>query len=537
MYCTRCGTSANNKRFCTQCGAVLKNSANQAAYIESVSYKKTLNLIHQNQPVDLLVGRTIDHRYYLESKLGGGGMRAVYRAKRLHIGDMAAVKILHPEHSADSRAVERFQREAKLGASLRHPNAVMVYDFGVSYDKLNYLVMELVEGKDLRSIIMQNGSISQTDAVDILVQVCAVLNEAHSKNVVHRDLKPENILVYSTPTGLRVKVLDFGIAALRNFSVDKLTQTGSIVGTPHYMSPEQCMGEEVDGRSDIYSLGIILYEMLSGTVPFDSKTPTAIAVQHVNKTPPSLRELNPNVPPQVEAVVMRALKKRPEERPQTASAFAQEMLAAVHNHQTIVTDLNAAVEQSSEMSSLDAPHKTRKSGALVVLAISLILLFTVAAGYGPWRYFKNDRNTQKSTTPVITKDDQEPAPDPQLKTDQPTNPTPAPAPQLETDQPTNPTPAAPSEKSALKIETKPSLSRADQAVRKNVVETRKRIAATQKAAPKKAVTPDREDYRFNRDRQMIFDDNYRYRRYRYYSYWPDYRDRFYIRRRYRGYYR
>ncbi|MCI0659438.1 MAG: serine/threonine protein kinase, partial [Acidobacteria bacterium] len=357
---------------------------------------------------------------------------------------------------------------------------------------------------------MQNGPISQTEAVDILIQVCAVLNEAHSKNVVHRDLKPENILVYSTPTGLRVKVLDFGIAALRNFSVDKLTQPGSIVGTPHYMSPEQCMGEEIDGRSDIYSLGIILYEMLAGTVPFDSKTPTAIAVQHVNKTPPSLRELNPNVPDQVEAVVMRALKKRPEERPQTASAFAQEMLAAVHNHQTIVIDQDAAVEQSSEMANPEAPHKTRKSGALALLAISLILLFTVAAGYGPWGYFKNDRNTQNSTTPVITRDDQAPAT----------------APQLETAQPTNPTPAAPSEKTATNIETKPSLSIADQPVRKKVVETRKRIAATPKAAPKKAVTPEREDYRYNRDRQMIFDDDYRYRRYRYNSYWPDYRDRY-----------
>src|SRR5262245_20851900 len=395
MYCTRCGASANNKLFCTQCGFELKKSPIRAAYVETKLNNKTLKEIERNPPVDLLVGRTIDHRYFLESRIGGGGMGSVYRAKRLHIGDRAAVKILNPEHSADSKAVERFQREAKVGASLRHPNAVMVYDFGVSADKLTYFVMELVEGKDLRSIIMQSGQLTQSAAAEILVQVCAVLDEAHRKNVVHRDLKPENILVYSTPTGRRVKVLDFGIAALRKFSDDKLTKTGSIVGTPHYMSPEQCMGEEVDGRSDIYSLGIILYEMLAGTLPFDSKTPTAIAVQHVNKTPPSLRKLNPNVPPQVEAVVMRALKKRPEERPQTASALAQELLAAIHTHQTIVIDRNAAAEQSPEMSSLAAPKTGRKSSASVLLTISLILLLAVAAGFGLWRYFKNDINRQQ----------------------------------------------------------------------------------------------------------------------------------------------
>src|SRR5262245_221238 len=145
MYCTRCGTSANNKRFCTRCGFELKKSAPQANTVESILDKnldkKTLNEAHQDQPVDILIGRTIGNRYFLESKLGGGGMGAVYRAKRLHIGDMAAVKILNPEHSADSNAVERFHREAQVGARLRHPNAAMVYDFGVTDDKLIYFVM------------------------------------------------------------------------------------------------------------------------------------------------------------------------------------------------------------------------------------------------------------------------------------------------------------------------------------------------------------------------------------------------------------
>jgi serine/threonine protein kinase len=521
MYCTRCGSSANNKRFCTQCGFELKKSAPQVDTAESITYQKTLREFPQGQPADHLVGRTIDHRYFLESRIGGGGMGAVYRAKRLHIGDMAAVKILNPEHSADSKAVERFHREAKIGASLKHPNAVMVYDFGVSDDKLIYFAMELVEGKDLRSIIMQSGQISQSEAADIIIQVCAVLDEAHRKNVVHRDLKPENILVYSTPTGRRVKVLDFGIAALRNLTVDKLTQAGGIVGTPHYMSPEQCMGEEVDGRSDIYSLGIILYEMLAGIAPFDSKTPTAIVVQHVNNTPPPLRELNPNVPPQVEAVVMRALKKRPDERPQTASAMAQEILTAIHIPQTIVNDQNAVAEQPSEMSGIEAPHTSRKGRTLVLLTVSLILLLSVAAGFGHSRYFKQDRNRQQSTAPAIPKNDEEAAP----------------AHQLKTDLPTSPTPDAPDEKPTPNIETKPSTPSINQPVRKYARETRKRVANTRKAVPPKANIPDTEAYRLNRDRQRIFDDYGRYRRYRYNSYGPDYRDRFYMRRRFSWNYR
>ncbi|HKQ73785.1 MAG TPA: serine/threonine-protein kinase [Blastocatellia bacterium] len=525
----------------------------KAVSVESISSIKTFKEIPQNQPEDLFIGRTIDRRYFLESKLGGGGMGAVYRAKRLLIGDMAAVKILNPEHSADSRAVERFYREAKVCASLRHPNAVMVYDFGVTEDKLIYFVMELIEGKDLRRIIMQTGRLPYTEAANILIQVCAVLNEAHNKNVVHRDLKPENILVSSTPTGRRVKVLDFGIAALRNFTDDKLTQTGSIVGTPHYMSPEQCMGEELDGRSDIYSLGIILYEMLAGTVPFDSKTPTAIAVQQVNKVPPPLRELNPNVPPQVEAVVMRALKKRPEERPQTAAALAEELIAAVHNHPISSAGQNAEVEQSIEKPKLKETRATRRGGALGLLAASMILLLTVAAGSSPWRYFKNDGSRQQTTTPVVanpvvTNIDQAPTPDPQVKTDQLTTPATTPAPPIEqttTNIETKPSPLATGEKTTSNIETKPALPSGEQPVRKSAVETRKRIATTRKVAPQKAVIPgkdaddDRGADRFDRDRRMRFDDydRYRYRRYGYNSYGPGYRDGYYMRRRPRWYYR
>ncbi len=521
MYCTRCGTTANNKRFCTQCGFKLSKVPRPADRLDSIFFQKTLQEVHQNQPVDPLVGRTIDRKYYLESRLGIGGMGAVYRAKRLQMGDEAAIKILNPEHAADPRAVERFRREATIGASLRHPNAVTVYDFGVSQDRLIYFVMELVEGNDLRSLILQTGQMSQSVAVEILVQACAALDEAHRKNVVHRDLKPENILVQSTPTGQRVKILDFGIASMCDFAGDKLTQTGGVVGTPHYMSPEQCMGEEVDGRSDIYSLGIILFEMLAGMAPFNSTTPTAIAVQQVSKTPPSLRDRNPKVSPEVEAVVMRTLRKLPEDRPQTASALAQELLAAVKCSQPMLIDHHAAVEEASDLSNFGSNQLTRKSNALGQLAISLVFLLTIAAGFGLWRLIKNDRNREQLTASVVTQSD----------------PAAAPTPQAKIDQPINPNPDEPSEKPVPNVETNPSLPSDNQAVKRKVVDTKKRIAANRQAIPKKAANPEREYIGYYRDRRMMIGDDDRYGRYRYNSFGPDDRDRFRMRRRYRGYYR
>jgi serine/threonine protein kinase len=526
MYCTRCGASANINgtstsgiRFCTRCGFELKTVSAQAQ-IELNSRKQTLKENYQEQPADSpadpLVGKIIDHRYYLESLLGIGGMGVVYRAKRLHIGDIVAIKILNSDHTADTRAVERFHREAKVGARLKHTNAVTVYDFGVSEDKLIYFVMELVEGEDLRRIIVKTGQMTQTAAAEILAQVCAALDEAHRKGVVHRDLKPENILVQSTPSGPRVKVLDFGIASLRKLTVDKLTQTGSIVGTPHYMSPEQCLGEEVDGRSDIYSLGIILYEMLSGTVPFDSTTPTAIAIQQVNKVPPSLRELNPNVSPQVEAVVMHALMKWPKERPQTAAAFAQELLAAVENDQPTLIQQSPVIEQSSGLTLSTKTLPRRKNKKLIPLAIGLVLLVAVASGFGVRRYIKNQENGQQPASPFITGNVQAADQSSQLKVDQQENPLPE-----EPDQKPTPTPTP-----------KPSVPAVKPPVKKKAVVTRKKVAPPRKVTAKKEDDSEDDDHKYRRDRRMS-DDDYRYRRYRYNSFRPDDRDRYFWRRRHR----
>ncbi|HKZ02207.1 MAG TPA: protein kinase, partial [Pyrinomonadaceae bacterium] len=268
-------------------------------------------------------------KYCIDAKLGAGGMGAVFRARRLLIGDEVAIKILHPEHVEQPQSVERFRREAQAAARLKHPNAVTIYDFGVTSDGLVYLVMELVEGQSLRQIIKQQGPLTPSAAAEVINQVCAALDEAHRQQIVHRDLKPDNIIVNPTLTGLRTKVLDFGIAKLRDLTAGNLTQTGSVMGTPHYMSPEQCLGEELDSRSDIYSLGIVLYEMLAGVVPFNSPTSTAVVVQHVNQAPPSLRAINVSISLEIERIVMHALEKKREARPQTAGALAEELNAAV----------------------------------------------------------------------------------------------------------------------------------------------------------------------------------------------------------------
>ncbi len=355
MFCTKCGHSAtDDSRFCPKCGEVTTPTATLVSPSTPLSLTGAAGspMPSPSQPLPQggtglagssrsgtraygapspeLIGHVIDHKYRLDYRIGTGGMGVVYRATRLMIGDIVAVKILHKEQVADAKAVERFRREAQAAARLKHPNAVTIYDFGVCGDGLIYLVMELVEGDNLRQIIQQQGAIAAATTAEIITQVCAALDEAHTNHIVHRDLKPDNIIARYTTNGIRVKVLDFGIARMRDVSATtgNLTQTGAVMGTPHYMSPEQCLGEELDHRSDIYSIGIVLYEMLTGTVPFNSPASTAVIIQHVNQPPPPLRSINISIAPAVEAVVLHALQKRREDRPQTAGALAREMLTA-----------------------------------------------------------------------------------------------------------------------------------------------------------------------------------------------------------------
>ena len=355
MKCAKCSSlNSQGSRFCAACGAELSAAGAPAVSVagtvnqqpsfppgnehpvssinnddEITSYQAVVDVPADNNPPSM-IGRVIDRKYRIDDKIGFGGMGNVYRASRLLIGDQVAIKILHATHVSDPQAGERFRREAQAAARLKHPNAVSIYDFGVTNDGLVYLVMELVEGQNLRHIIKQQGPLAPATVSEITNQVCSALQVAHQHNVVHRDLKPDNIMVNVTISGLRVKVLDFGIAKLRDLTTGNLTVTGNVMGTPHYMSPEQCLGEEIDSRSDLYSLGVVIYQMLTGSLPFNSSTSTAVVMQHVNKEPPTLRSINLSVSPAVEAVVLHALAKRREDRPQSADALARALGTAVN---------------------------------------------------------------------------------------------------------------------------------------------------------------------------------------------------------------
>ncbi|MGH9845884.1 MAG: serine/threonine-protein kinase [Blastocatellia bacterium] len=217
-----------------------------------------------------MIGTILDGRYRLESLIGEGGMGDVYRATHVHLDTEFAVKLLKPEFVANQTAIKRFRLEAKAAGRIHHPNAVRVTDFGVTPERIVFLVMELVQGESLRGIMRNEGQIDYLRTINIVRQVCGAVDAAHRAGIIHRDLKPDNILIEAVNNIERVKVLDFGIAKLREAKTDSfLTQAGTIIGTPQYMSPEQCQGKSLDPRSDIYSIGILLYEMLSGEVPFD----------------------------------------------------------------------------------------------------------------------------------------------------------------------------------------------------------------------------------------------------------------------------
>ncbi|HEV2801324.1 MAG TPA: serine/threonine-protein kinase [Pyrinomonadaceae bacterium] len=283
---------------------------------------------------DPLVGRVLDEKYRLDSRLGEGGMGTVYRATHLLIDRPVAVKVLHQRFVEDEAAQERFRREARAAGRLRHTNAVTVTDFGRTSDGCVYIVMELLEGRNLREVLAFESPLESVRAVALMLQVAAAVEAAHESGVIHRDLKPANIFIVQPKNAPPlVKVLDFGIAKLAADSVDDseqhaLTLTGVMIGTPRYMSPEQCDGAHLTPAADVYSLGIILYEMLTGATPFNGASPLAVALQHSSKPPRRPTELVTGIPPEVERIVLHALEKNPLNRPPDAGAFRRELLAA-----------------------------------------------------------------------------------------------------------------------------------------------------------------------------------------------------------------
>jgi serine/threonine protein kinase/ketosteroid isomerase-like protein len=277
--------------------------------------------------------RVIDDKYRLDRLLGRGGMGAVYAALHVELERPTAIKLLLPDLVSDEQALERFKREARAAARLNHPNVAGTYDFGTLPGGESYIVMELVEGETLSERLAAAGTLPFGEAVLIARQVADGVESAHEGGIVHRDLKPANIIISRDHRGTAlVKVLDFGIAKLKETSTTggmaSLTTAGSIMGTPRYMSPEQCSDSKVDARSDIYSLGVILYEMLAGRPPFEAPSAMALALKQIQEPPPPLSEARPGVPDALERLVMWALAKNPADRPQTAAEFSRALLAA-----------------------------------------------------------------------------------------------------------------------------------------------------------------------------------------------------------------
>ena len=284
--------------------------------------------------VDTLIGQLLDGRYRIESLLGKGGIGVVYQATHIHIDTKFAVKILNPDLVANQSAIERFRREAKAAGRIHHPNAVQVTDFGVTAEKIVYLVMELVNGRSLRDLLCEKGTLDYRYAIGLIQQVCAAVEAAHESGIIHRDLKPDNIMIKEEGQAEVVKVLDFGIAKLKeqipsSGARQTLTREGTIIGTPEYMSPEQCRGQKLDSRSDIYSIGVILYEILCGNPPFMADSPLEVVVKHLSAKTRPLCEMCPTVPEPIERVVMRALEKDPAQRPASAARLSDELQAAL----------------------------------------------------------------------------------------------------------------------------------------------------------------------------------------------------------------
>src|SRR6476620_10573689 len=316
-----------------------------------------------------MVGEVLSDRYELEELVGTGGMSSVYRAHDRLLDRKVALKVLHEQYMADDEYVERFRREARSVAALSHPNVVTVIDRG-EHEGRQFIVFEYVDGENLKRLIERRGPAPVTTALELAMQIARGLSFAHQQGLVHRDVKPQNVLLNGDG---QAKVTDFGIA--RSMDVQHgMTQTGTVLGTSDYIAPEQAQGQRVDEHTDIYSLGVVLYELLTSEVPFPGENFVAVAMRHINEEPPPIRDKRPDVSPRLEAAVQRAMAKRPEDRFETMDDFRKEL------------DANLAEAQGTVvMAPVKPPRRkrTRRAGAnpwpIVVALVVLIAIGTVIA--------------------------------------------------------------------------------------------------------------------------------------------------------------
>ena len=346
-------------------------------------------------------------RYEVQGRIGVGGMAEVWRGYDRTLNRTVAIKTLLPQFARDASFVDRFRREAQAAARLNHPGIVSVYDSGTDGETA-YIVMQFIEGRTLADYLASGKTIPPMKATQVAKEIAEALAAAHAEGVIHRDIKPANVMV--TRDG-KVLVMDFGIARLIS-GPETAPQTSAVLGTASYLSPEQAQGHSVDARSDIYALGVVLYEMLTGRPPFTGDSPMAIAYKQVNATPEAPSSVNPDVPPQLDAVVMRALSKNPANRYQTGKEFADDLERARTGGQVMATPLLPAAGEATQVISRphptsvlppqqDEPGGSRKAwvGALIAIVIMALL---AAGAYLAVTMFTGDGGSELVTVPDLT---------------------------------------------------------------------------------------------------------------------------------------
>ncbi|HEY7041880.1 MAG TPA: protein kinase [Methylomirabilota bacterium] len=327
--------------------------------------------------VDPLIGQVIQGRYRIISRIGDGGMGTVYLADQLSVGRKVALKVLHSEFTTDEEFVTRFRQEARLAASLSDRNVVTVYDFAQTDDGRLFIAMEYVNGRTLSDVIKQDGALSLARVVRLASRVASGLRAAHRAGVVHRDIKPQNILVVGAAGEEEVKLTDFGIARMRDIgSGTRLTRASVIMGTPEYMAPEQIQDAEVSEKTDIYAFGIVLYEMVSGDVPFSARTPAAVLTKHLQERPRPLGERRHGSPPELERLVMQTLEKNPADRPSDMSEVVKKL------HAIRLTTGSPAVSNTAQITGWSGASRTGlrwrlglAGGLVAVVALALAAVY------------------------------------------------------------------------------------------------------------------------------------------------------------------
>lgn len=347
--CSLCGKQwPDNTRFCPADGSTLVSIAPRDDSIRP-SFQHKEKKVEPHDPWTNLIGKILNRTYHIEEKLGQGGMGAVFRARHLGIGDSVALKIISEEHTQDSVMLARFRREAQAVRRLAHPNAVAVYDFNSTEEGLFFMVMEYVKGQTVEQYLSEQGTISPERAFAILKPVAIALNVAHSLGIIHRDIKPANLMLCQDSGGReQIKVLDFGTARLTSSNEPEavsLTQQGQIFGTPFYMAPESVLGEPITHSIDIYSLGVILYKMLTGTVPFQSERSMQVMMAHAHMAPELPSQRNPRLSTRYDNVILKALEKNPGKRYQNTKDLIESLESVINEPVALPISISSVMEE------------------------------------------------------------------------------------------------------------------------------------------------------------------------------------------------